>query len=175
METQSTIHETGMSLADYAKTRSISIQSASQSFRRHQREMGGMFRREGRKTILLPEGIEYMDSCRNRLPAEIVDPSTLEGMKDRIKVLSQQMEDQGDELKRKEDRIRELEQLLTQKDELIAQKDQVIMVKDSQYQQLLLLTTSQKKKGVFQRLREWVTGTDEIPLPGAEKDEIIDG
>jgi len=37
--------------------------------------------------------------------------------------------------------------------------------------QQLLLTTSQAKKGIIQRFREWVTGTDSKPLPDGENTE----
>lgn len=177
MEEKNEPQFTKMSLTDYAKLKGVSIQSISQTFRRHQTEMSGMFQRQGRKTVLTEDGVRFLDKIREKeyLPGTVTSPETLAAMRDRIRVLEQQLEkekkDRAAESQKKDDRIRDLEQMLTEKDNLIMFKDQVIMTKD---QQMLLLTTSQKKKGIVQRFREWVTGTDETPLPGGENDNTID-
>lgn len=173
MEEKNEPQFTKMSLTDYAKVKGVSIQSISQTFKRHQSEMSGMFQKVGRKTVLTEDGVQFLDKVREKdyVPMAATSPETFNAMKDRIRVLEQQLEkekeDRTAESQKKDDRIRDLEQMIKEKDSLISFKDQVIMTKD---QQMLLLTTSQKKKGIVQRFREWVTGVDEQPLPGGGND-----
>ena len=165
-----------MSLTDYARIKGISIQSVSQTFRRHKAEMEGMYTKNGRKTMLTESGVKFLDNIREQLPVPVTDPDTLTAMKDRIRILESQLEKEREsnaaEMQRKADRIRDLEQMLDRKEDLIDEKDRIITLKDSQYQMLLQLTA--KKKGVFQGMREFFMGTDENPLPGAGNDRTVD-
>lgn len=163
-----------MSLTDYARIKGISIQSVSQTFRRHQDEMTGMFQKKGRKTVLTPEGVKFLDSIREQLPVPVTDPETLTAMRDRIRILESQLEkeraDHADEIRKKDTRIQDLEKMYDNQSQILRDQAQQMLI---QSQQMLYLTTK-AKKGVFQRMREWVTGTDGDPLPGDGNDKIID-
>ena len=169
---------TKMSLTDYAKTRGVTLQSISQTFKRHSGELEGMYVRQGRRTVLTEGGVQLLDRIREKehLPASVTAPETLTALKDRVTALEE-------ELKQKTERVRELEQIVSKKEDQLNEKQRIIDEKEARIdekeklitvknQQLLLAT---KKKGVFQRMREFFMGEDEVPLPGAEKDEIIDG
>lgn len=148
----------GLTLTQYASDKGISVQAASQSFKRHKKDMAGMYETRGRAVVLNEQGIEYLDSVRAKLPAPVVNQDTLAGLKDRIRTLEKQIDDDRAEIQR-------LQEMILQKDALLAQKDQLITIKDSQYQQIIMLTTTKGKKGVFRRVKEWFVGTDDVPLP----------
>ena len=149
---------TKMSLTDYAKTRGVSLQSVSQTFKRHAQELEGMYLRQGRKTVLTENGVQLLDRIREkeRLPVSVTAPETLTALKDRVSILERQIEAMGEELKQKNERIILLEQTITKKDdqlnenqriidekeERITEKETLLFAKDQQYQNLL--TMSQK-------------------------------
>lgn len=151
----------GVTLSQYAKLKGITIQGVSQVFKRHREEMAGMFLQKGRAIVLNEDGVKYLDGVRAKLPVTAAKPETMTALKDTVNMLQKQHEDDMEEIRRLQERVKDLEQLTMEKDRLIAFKDNVIMRKDEQ----LLLTTSQGKKGIIQKLREWVTGTDGKPLP----------
>lgn len=53
-----------INLAEYAKRRNISAQTASLSFRRYQEQLTGLYARSGRNVFLSKEGVEKLDSLR---------------------------------------------------------------------------------------------------------------
>lgn len=162
------MEENGTSLTEYAKSRGISPQTVSQTFRRHKDKLAKVCFKSGRKTMLTSEGVRLMDEIRGTFPMTTnEEPETVEQLKERIQEMENQKEALTEQIKEKDNRIRDLEDMTMKQMELIAFKDQIIMQKDQQ----LLLTASQAKKGIIQRFREWVTGTDSRPLPDGENTE----
>lgn len=154
----------GMTLTQYAAERGITVQSASQSFKRHKKDMAGMFETRGRAVVLNEQGIEFLDNTRAKLPAPIVNQDTLIGLKERVRTLEKQVEDDRAEIQR-------LQDMVMQKDALLAQKDQLITIKDGQ---MLMLTTTKGKKGIFGRVKEWFMGTEAEQLPEPEPKDVQD-
>ena len=150
----------GMTLTQYAAERGITVQSASQSFKRHKKDMVGMFETRGRAVVLNEQGIEFLDNTRAKLPAPIVNQDTLIGLKERVRTLEKQVEDDRAEIQRLQD--------------MVMQKDQLITIKDGQYQQMLMLTTTKGKTGIFGRVKEWVMGTEAEQLPEPEPKDVQD-
>ena len=150
----------GMTLTQYAAERGITVQSASQSFKRHKKDMVGMFETRGRAVVLNEQGIEFLDNTRAKLPAPIVNQDTLIGLKERVRTLEKQVEDDRAEIQRLQD--------------MVMQKDQLITIKDGQYQQMLMLTTTKGKKGIFGRVKEWFMGTEAEQLPEPEPKDVQD-